>query len=231
MRALALVLAFATATGLGCTNGEGTNDAPVPQPLPLAPAPRAVEEKGDVWEVVKVELAGAGQPSVFEVAGVEIRVKGEVVAVSQSGMFDHAYHVRTLGIDCRYCHKAGEPASTANAVGKTCWNCHQNLAITKAGVRVTPDNFAAIAGKERLTLRYVAKFDEKNPRHAEFVACDDQGRTHEQSPVYRALLKDEKTTRVLALSLQDRGPRPTEFKPVAAKPGVGETIVLHLKKK
>jgi hypothetical protein len=219
-----LLLGYVLAAG-GCARGtSGEQVAPPPRP--------AAEDKPDAeWEVFKIELASSDGSREQALADVTARVKGDVVSVSRSGVFDHGYHTWVLGIDCRYCHKATEPASAATAAPTTCWNCHQNLAVTGRGVKVTPDNFAKVAAAERRTQKYLVKTDAKEPSHLDFVECDNEGRTHEKSPLYRAIVKDEGKTRLVALATRDRDPRPTEFKPLAPKTGRGEVALLYLRKK
>jgi hypothetical protein len=225
MRTTALLLLVCLPAVGGCARGAGEEVAPAPRPV--------AEDKPDAeWEVFKVELASPGGSREQALADVTVRVKRDVVSVSRSGVFDHSYHTWILGIDCRYCHKASEPASATTATATTCWNCHQNLAVTIRGVRVTPDNFVKVAAAERRTQHYLVKLDAKEPTYVDFIECDEKGKTHEKSPLFRAIVKDEGKTRVVAVSTRNRDPRPTEFKPLAPKPpGRGEVVLLYLKKK
>ena len=212
------------ATSLGCAKGVG-EDGATPEP-PREARPVAEEPKEVVWEVVKVELPGPGGSRVERVAGVEIRQTGGIVAVSQSGLFDHTYHVGALGIDCRYCHKEGEPTSAANAVGKTCWNCHQNLAITRDGVRLTPDNFAKLAAGARRTQRYLTKRDEKVAGQVNLVACSEKGEPEASAPAYRATYTDDADARVVTITAPPIAVLPHGFPNLER----GLTVLLHMKK-
>jgi hypothetical protein len=213
------IFAFALATVVGCAKGGGAEDAPPPRPV-------VVEEKPEVvWEVVKIELPGARESSA--VAGVAIRQKGDVVTLTESGVFDHTHHVAQLGIDCRYCHAPTAPHSAAGAVAKTCWNCHQNLAVTTPdGVRVTPDNFAKQAVGARQTRRYLLKPDDKVPGLVNLVPCSEKGEPEAPGPRYQATYKDDGDTRVVTLMHP-----PPVIVPGLPKPERGPTVLLHMKKK
>jgi hypothetical protein len=213
-----LVLVTTLVASAGCAKGVGEEHAA---------APTNEEPKEVVWEVVKVELPGPKDTRTERVAGVEIRQKGDVFAVSQGEVFGHTFHVAALGIDCRYCHKEGEPTSAANAVAKSCWNCHQNLAITRDGVRLTPDNFAKLAAGARHTQHYLLKPDAKKPGEADLVACSEQGVPEGSSPAYRATYKDDGDTRIVTLTAPPIPVRPPGF----PLPERGPSVVLHMKKK
>lgn len=55
-------------------------------------------------------------------------VTNKDIALVQPIPFSHEHHVRSLGIDCRYCHTSVENAAFAGVPPtKTCMNCHSQI--------------------------------------------------------------------------------------------------------
>ncbi|HVL13813.1 MAG TPA: cytochrome c3 family protein [Gemmata sp.] len=220
MRVTTLMMLLAGATA-GCSATVAEPVAPTALGEAQTPAP-----KEETWDVFKVELPGLEGRIPFATEGVSIRTRGDVVTVAESGVFDHTHHVLTLGIDCRYCHAPEKPASAATAAGKTCWNCHQNLAVTKDGMKLTHDNFLKVAAPSRVTRRFLARADEKKPGHWELTECDEDNKPRSGTASYRATTKDDGTTRVVTLT----PPPPVEVPGLPKPPRAGD-VVLHMRKK
>ena len=221
---VACILVAGLLAAVGCGRSEGQRNEPVPVEVVAADDPR------EVWEVVQLDWPGTDEPMRMTVEGVEVVVTKDGVELPRSGVFDHDHHWGQLGIDCRYCHAPGKPVSAARTEFKTCMNCHQQRMVAPDGTRLTPDNYAATAarlkGKKTLAMKLDAT---ATPMTADFR---QPGAADLKLPTYRAIVKDEGKTRVVALSLQPNGPRPTEFKTAPpAKWGEYPTILLHLRKK
>jgi hypothetical protein len=221
-------IACLLAAGLFAAFGCGKSEAQRNESVPVEVAPD--DDPREVWEVVQIEWPGTDEPLRMTVEGVEVVVTKDGVELPWSEVIDHDYHVGQLGIDCRYCHAPGKPVSAARTEFKTCMNCHQQRMVTPDGKELTPDNYAAAAARLRGKKIFAMKLDATaTPMTADFR---QPGAADLKLPTYRAILKDEGKTRLVALSLQPNGPRPKEFKPAApAKWGEYPTILLHLRKK
>jgi uncharacterized protein (TIGR03067 family) len=225
MRAtVACILVLGLLPAVGCARSEGKRDEPVPAKVVAEADPR------EVWEVVKLEWPWTDEPMRAAVEGVEVVVTKDGVELPKSGVLDHEFHWQQMGIDCRYCHTPGKPMSAARVEFKTCMNCHQQGPLAHDGTRLTPDNYAATAARLKEQTTFEMKLDATaKPMQADF---QQRGAAELKLPTYRAIVKDEGNTRLVALSLQPNAPRPTEFKTAPpAKLGERSTILIHLRKK